>query len=152
MQLSFMVGFLFIFFMNDDFYEKEISKPHFLIIYIYTCITMKIDLLNVFETFLPQLLHYPNPTDPLNSEAAALLMREPEQFKAKVRDYVKKYATREKMLAAGDSKKDKNKVTRYVLVCIYIHYGNLLYIFYICRVQLMDKYVMMLKHLSSMQS
>lgn len=43
------------------------------------------DLLNVFETFLPQLLAYPNPADPLNGEAAALLMREPEQYKARVR-------------------------------------------------------------------
>ena len=43
------------------------------------------DLLNVFETFLPQLLLYPNPTDPLNGEAAALLMREPEAYNAKVK-------------------------------------------------------------------
>lgn len=43
------------------------------------------DLLNVFETFLPQLLLYPNPTDPLNGEAAALLMREPESYSKKVR-------------------------------------------------------------------
>ena len=43
------------------------------------------DLLNVFETFLPQLLLYPNPTDPLNGEAAALLMREPEAYNHKVR-------------------------------------------------------------------
>ncbi len=43
------------------------------------------DLLNVFETFLPQLLLYPNPSDPLNGEAAALLLREPEMYKSKVR-------------------------------------------------------------------
>ena len=35
--------------------------------------------------FLPQLLLYPNATDPLNGEAAALLMREPETYNKKVR-------------------------------------------------------------------
>jgi ubiquitin-conjugating enzyme E2 H len=50
------------------------------------------DLVNVFEVFLPQLLLYPNPTDPLNGEAAALLMREPEAYNQKVKDYVKRYA------------------------------------------------------------
>jgi len=49
------------------------------------------DLLNVFEVFLPQLLLYPNPADPLNGEAAALLMREPERYKQKIKDYVDKY-------------------------------------------------------------
>ena len=43
------------------------------------------DLLNVFEVFLPQLLLSPNPTDPLNGEAAALMMREPEQYAARIR-------------------------------------------------------------------
>eukprot|EP01134_Creolimax_fragrantissima_P007691 CFRG7691T1 len=51
------------------------------------------DLLNVFETFLPQLLCYPNAADPLNGEAAALLLREPEAYKNRVKDYVKKYAS-----------------------------------------------------------
>lgn len=50
------------------------------------------DLLNVFEVFLPQLLLYPNPTDPLNGEAAALMMREPEQYAARIRECVQKYA------------------------------------------------------------
>jgi hypothetical protein len=50
------------------------------------------DLINIFEVFLPQLLTYPNPTDPLNGEAAALQMREPERYQQKVREYVLKYA------------------------------------------------------------
>eukprot|EP00735_Rhodelphis_limneticus_P011807 TRINITY_DN4958_c0_g1::TRINITY_DN4958_c0_g1_i1::g.16727::m.16727 TRINITY_DN4958_c0_g1::TRINITY_DN4958_c0_g1_i1::g.16727 ORF type:complete len:210 (+),score=21.87,sp/P42749/UBC5_ARATH/70.79/5e-84,UQ_con/PF00179.21/2.6e-37 TRINITY_DN4958_c0_g1_i1:76-630(+) len=50
------------------------------------------DLINVFETFLPQLLLYPNPTDPLNGEAAALLMRDPEKYHQKVKEYVERYA------------------------------------------------------------
>ena len=43
------------------------------------------DMINIFEVFLPQLLRYPNPTDPLNGEAAALLMREPKSYDVKVR-------------------------------------------------------------------
>lgn len=43
------------------------------------------DMVNIFEVFLPQLLRYPNPTDPLNGEAAALMMREPKSYDAKVK-------------------------------------------------------------------
>ena len=43
------------------------------------------DMVNIFEVFLPQLLRYPNPTDPLNGEAAALLMREPRSYDVKVK-------------------------------------------------------------------
>lgn len=50
------------------------------------------DLVNVFETFLPQLLLYPNASDPLNGEAAALLMRDPAAYNKKVKDYVQRYA------------------------------------------------------------
>jgi hypothetical protein len=50
------------------------------------------DLINIFEVLLPQLLLYPNPTDPLNSEAANLLLKDPTKYKDKVKDYVKKYA------------------------------------------------------------
>ena len=41
--------------------------------------------MNVFEVFLPQLLLYPNPSDPLNGEAAALMLREPDTYKAKIK-------------------------------------------------------------------
>lgn len=57
------------------------------------------DLVNVFESFLPQLLTYPNPVDPLNGDAAALYLHKPEEYKAKVREYVKKYATEEVLKA-----------------------------------------------------
>ncbi len=43
------------------------------------------DMINIFEVFLPQLLRYPNPTDPLNGEAAALLMREPKSYEQRVK-------------------------------------------------------------------
>ena len=43
------------------------------------------DMINIFEVFLPQLLRYPNPTDPLNGEAAALLMRDPKMHEQKVK-------------------------------------------------------------------
>merc|ERR1719398_112681 len=49
------------------------------------------DLVNVFDVFLPQLLLYPNPTDPLNGEAAALLMRDPVGYQQRVKEYVQKY-------------------------------------------------------------
>jgi ubiquitin-conjugating enzyme E2 H len=71
-------------------------------------------MINIFGVFLPQLLRYPNPTDPLNGEAAALLMREPASYEAKVKgifytiflfihlEYVKKYATKEAADAANE--------------------------------------------------
>lgn len=43
-------------------------------------------LLNVFEQFLPQLLTYPNASDPLNPVAAALLMRDSHAFEARARE------------------------------------------------------------------
>ena len=50
------------------------------------------DLVNVFEVFLPQLLLYPNPSDPLNGEAAALLMRDRPAYEQKVKECCEKYA------------------------------------------------------------
>jgi len=62
-------------------------------------------MINIFETFLPQLLRYPNPNDPLNGEAAALLMRHPKEYEAKVKEYVQKFATKEAADAATGAKK-----------------------------------------------
>ncbi len=75
-------------------------------------------MINIFGVFLPQLLRYPNPTDPLNGEAAAMLMREPAAYEAKVKgkrfawhaccnrltnsEYVSRYATKEAADAATD--------------------------------------------------
>ncbi|PWN99289.1 hypothetical protein FA09DRAFT_295448, partial [Tilletiopsis washingtonensis] len=67
------------------------------------------DMVNIFEVFLPQLLRYPNPTDPLNGEAAALLMREPKTYDAKVKEYVKRYATKEAAEDAGEEEHDEDE-------------------------------------------
>lgn len=63
-------------------------------------------MINIFEVFLPQLLRYPNPTDPLNGEAAALLMRDPPSYDLKVKEYVKRYATKEAYEAAAQDGED----------------------------------------------
>lgn len=39
----------------------------------------------MFEVFLPQLLLYPNPSDPLNGDAAALMMRDRPAYEQKVK-------------------------------------------------------------------
>jgi len=64
------------------------------------------DMINIFEVFLPQLLRYPNPNDPLNGEAAALLLRHPKDYDGKVKDYVQRFATKEACDAAMDGKGD----------------------------------------------
>lgn len=66
------------------------------------------DLVNVFEVFLPQLLLYPNPTDPLNGEAAAMLMREPEAYSRKVREYVQRFARPEENSMKGSNKDESD--------------------------------------------
>ncbi|SBT33033.1 ubiquitin-conjugating enzyme [Plasmodium ovale wallikeri] len=62
-------------------------------------------LVNVFEVFLPQLLTYPNPSDPLNSDAASLLMKDKNIYEEKVKEYVKLYASKDLW---DRQKKEKN--------------------------------------------
>eukprot|EP00054_Salpingoeca_dolichothecata_P004800 m.31943 g.31943 ORF g.31943 m.31943 type:complete len:186 (-) comp14869_c0_seq1:141-698(-) len=67
------------------------------------------ELLNVFEMFLPQLLSYPNPADPLNGEAAALLMNSPDEYKQRVKDHVAKYANEKAIEAAEQAQKEEEE-------------------------------------------
>ncbi|KAM3440876.1 hypothetical protein NHJ13734_003086 [Beauveria thailandica] len=66
------------------------------------------DMINIFEVFLPQLLRYPNPTDPLNGEAAALLIREPKSYDAKVKE---KYANKDAADEAGAESEDDDDMS-----------------------------------------
>jgi hypothetical protein len=63
------------------------------------------ELVNIFEVFLPQLLQDPNPKDPLNGEAAMLLMKDAEKYKARVMEHVKKYAGKDKFGTSMDLNK-----------------------------------------------
>ncbi|RBR25956.1 uncharacterized protein FIESC28_01229 [Fusarium coffeatum] len=70
------------------------------------------DMINIFEVFLPQLLRYPNPTDPLNGEAAALLIREPKSYDVKVKaEYVQKYASKDAADEAGAESEDDDELS-----------------------------------------
>ncbi|CAN1846106.1 Ubiquitin-conjugating enzyme E2 5 [Linum perenne] len=67
------------------------------------------DLLNVFEVFLPQLLLYPNPADPLNGDAAALMMKDREKYDQKVKEYCEKYAKKEDIVkGTGEEDSDED--------------------------------------------
>eukprot|EP00043_Microstomoeca_roanoka_P015036 m.149892 g.149892 ORF g.149892 m.149892 type:complete len:250 (+) comp16166_c0_seq1:350-1099(+) len=53
------------------------------------------ELINVFEVFLPQLLLYPNASDPLNGEAASMYVNSRPDFIKRVKDYVRRFASQE---------------------------------------------------------
>lgn len=55
-------------------------------------------MLHVFETFIPQLLNYPNASDPLNGDASSLYLSNRALYDAKVREYVAKYANKKDVL------------------------------------------------------
>jgi len=67
------------------------------------------DLSNIFESFLPQLLTYPNPIDPLNGDAAAMFLHKPEEYKRKVTEYVKKFATEQALRDQEDESEDDSE-------------------------------------------
>ncbi|KAK9073962.1 hypothetical protein SSX86_006556 [Deinandra increscens subsp. villosa] len=69
------------------------------------------DLVNVFELFLPQLLMDPNPADPLNSEAAFLLLRDKWTYEERVKEYCEQYAKPEGMGADEDEKPSDEEVS-----------------------------------------
>ncbi|CAM9681983.1 unnamed protein product [Chrysoparadoxa australica] len=71
---------------------------------INQCWSPIFDLVNIFKLFLPQLLRYPNPADPLNGEAAALMMRDPEGYSQKIRECVRRYASKAIVLDDSDVK------------------------------------------------
>jgi ubiquitin-conjugating enzyme E2 H len=66
------------------------------------------DLVNIFSVFLPQLLLYPNPADPLNGQAAALMFKEPEAYKQRIKDHVKKHAMVDFKLQDDDDDADED--------------------------------------------
>ena len=47
------------------------------------------NLCHIVETFIPQLLQYPNPDDPLNEEAAKMYINDRELFSIEVNKYIK---------------------------------------------------------------
>ncbi|CAN6674606.1 ubiquitin-conjugating enzyme E2-24 kDa [Trichomonascus vanleenenianus] len=69
------------------------------------------DMINIFDSFLPQLLRYPNPADPLNGEASALLLRDPPGYERKVREYVKRYASSKDFAAHGDASSSDSEMS-----------------------------------------
>ncbi|KAH7513101.1 hypothetical protein FEM48_Zijuj12G0160700 [Ziziphus jujuba var. spinosa] len=70
-----------------------------------------LDLVNVFEVFLPQLLLYPNPSDPLNGEAAALMMRDRTAYEQRVKEYREKYAKPEDIGAIPEDKSSDEELS-----------------------------------------
>lgn len=55
------------------------------------------------------MLLYPNPTDPLNAEAAQLQMKNEAKYKEKIKEYIEKYA--KSSAPIGAVKKEEDKVS-----------------------------------------
>lgn len=53
-----------------------------------------ISLKDVFEMYIPQLLQYPEPSDPFNGAAASMMSTDLDAYKTYVRNYVVEHATK----------------------------------------------------------
>ncbi|KAM9915046.1 hypothetical protein OXX59_004708 [Metschnikowia pulcherrima] len=65
-------------------------------------------LLNIFENFLPHLLRYGNPSDPLNTEASGLMTKNETKYVETVKQYVKQYASQSFVSEDTAEKQDEN--------------------------------------------
>lgn len=54
--------------------------------------TPVISLRDVFETYVPQLLQYPEPSDPFNAQAAAMMKEDSAEYETFVREHVRSHA------------------------------------------------------------
>lgn len=67
------------------------------------------ELFNIFAIFLPQLLIYPNPSDPLNIDAANMFRACTAKYNKFVRKQVLKHAFNGKILAQAEKQQEKLK-------------------------------------------
>ena len=63
-------------------------------------------MVNIFEMFLPQLLTYPNPSDPLNPKAASLMNQNLKLYEETVRTFVKNFAQNVEKVEEDNSSND----------------------------------------------
>lgn len=69
------------------------------------------ELVNIFDVFLPQLLTYPNPADPLNIDAANLLNSDPASYECTVKANVRKHSLNAQELVEVEEKVPVHKVS-----------------------------------------
>ncbi|CAL9077526.1 unnamed protein product [Musa acuminata var. zebrina] len=71
-----------------------------------------IDLLSVFENYITQFLLTPNPLNPLNEEAAELMITDHSAYEQKVKEHCQKYAKPADVGVSGDKKLSKEESDR----------------------------------------